>query len=262
MRRISLLGLVTLAVLAGNVGGDARATEPGATWTDPFTGMEFVWVPGGCFKMGNDAGSADEKPVHEVCVDDFWLGKYEVTQAQWGRVIGGGKEVHLARGARFPVEGISWEDTQTFIESLNPHNTGVYRLPTEAEWEYACRSGGKDETYCGGAEADSVAWHRNMRGDSFTTQPVGAKEANGFGIHDMSGNVGEWVSDWYKADFYAGSPKRNPKGPASGYSHVLRGGSWINLPPKIRATARAKGRTRSLKIKLIITGFRLVREPE
>ncbi|MCP4408103.1 MAG: SUMF1/EgtB/PvdO family nonheme iron enzyme, partial [Gammaproteobacteria bacterium] len=212
----------------------ARADE----WRDPVTGMEFAWVPEGCFQMGSNEGDSDEKPVHEVCVDGFWMGKYEVTQGQWEKIMGDNPS-KFKKGDHYPVEQVSWDDVQGFIKRLNAKGQGRFRLPTEAEWEYACRSGGKQEKYCGGNNVDRVAWYGKNSGRK--THPVGKKAANGLGLYDMSGNVWEWVSDWYNKNYYRNSPKNNPKGPSSGARRVLRGGGWYRYPTNVRAANRDGG---------------------
>jgi len=186
---------------------------------------EFVLVKGGCYRMGDTfgVGRPDELPVHEVCADDFYLGKYEVTQGQWQGVMGYNPAYHK-NGDEYPVEQVSWNDVQGFIQKLNDKTGQFYRLPTEAEWEYAARSGGKPEKYSGGGSVDAVAWYRSTSGGK--THPVGTKAPNGLGIHDMSGNVWEWVQDWYGSGYYGGSPRHNPKGPSSGTHRVARGGGW------------------------------------
>ncbi|MBU1206064.1 MAG: formylglycine-generating enzyme family protein [Proteobacteria bacterium] len=207
---------------------------------DPVTGMEFIFVKGGCFDMGDTFGDgeSDEKPVHQVCVNDFFLGVYEVTQTQWERVMGINPS-HFKKGGNYPVERVSWNDIQDFIGRLNRQGGRRYRLPTEAEWEYAARSGGKREKYAGassGSELNEYAWYNANAGGS--SQPVGQKKANGLGLHDMTGNVWEWVADWYGQDYYRNSPKNNPAGPSSGQFRVLRGGSWFNYPWSVRASYR------------------------
>ncbi len=162
------------------------------------TGMEFVAVNGGCFQMGDNFGDgmADrEKPVHEVCVSDFVIGKYEVTQGQWRKLMGSNPSKFNSCGDNCPVEQVSWNDVQQFIQRLNSQSGRNFRLPTEAEWEFAARSGGKHEKYSGGDNVDAVAWYGDNSGKM--THPVGQKQANGLGLYDMSGNVWEWVSDWY-----------------------------------------------------------------
>ncbi|MEK6535829.1 MAG: SUMF1/EgtB/PvdO family nonheme iron enzyme, partial [Thermodesulfobacteriota bacterium] len=218
---------------------------------------EFVFVKGGCYQMGDAFGGRrlDELPVHEVCVDDFYLGKYEVTQGQWQGVMGHNPAYHK-NGDEYPVEQVSWNDVQGFIRKLNDKTGQFYRLPTEAEWEYAARSGGKPEKYSGGADVDAVAWYRSTSGGK--THPAGTKAPNGLGIHDMSGNVWEWVQDWYDGGYYSGSPRDNPKGPLSGTHRVGRGGSWYNDATFCRSTSRYRY---APEIRDDFLGFRIVRTP-
>ncbi|MBF0108379.1 MAG: formylglycine-generating enzyme family protein [Magnetococcales bacterium] len=203
--------------------------------------MEFVQIPPGCFQMGSPKTDKDrdddEGPVHKVCVDAFWMGRYEVTQKQWKAVMGTNPSYFASCGDECPVEQVSWEDAQDFIRKLDKQQDGcTYRLPTEAEWEYACRSGGKNETYCGGNDVNRVAWDRTNSEN--TTYRVGGKAPNGLGLYDMSGNVWEWVSDWYDGKFYANSPRDNPKGPSSGSARVGRGGGWDSNPANVRSAYR------------------------
>jgi formylglycine-generating enzyme required for sulfatase activity len=192
--------------------------------------IEFVWIPGGCFVMGcgawlNDECRDDTKPAHKVCVDGFYIGKFEITQGQWQKVRGDNPAI-FKQGSNYPVEKISWEDTQDFIQKAGASQY-KYRLPTEAEWEYAARSGGKNEKYSGSNTIDSVAWYAgNSMGkiSGRTTHPVGTKEPNGLGVYDMSGNVWEWCQDWY--DEYDITKENNPTGPPSGWYRVTRGGGW------------------------------------
>ncbi|MDB4444681.1 PEGA domain-containing protein, partial [bacterium] len=165
----------------------SNAGRPSEVWRESVTGMEFVWVPGGCYEMGCGSWTSDcdgdEKPVHEVCVDGFWMGKYEVTQGQWKLVMGSNPS-HFKKGDNYPVELVSWNDAKGFKRKLSSMNRGKYtfRLPTEAEWEYACRSGGQPEEYAGGSDVDRVGWYLDNSGHS--THPVGTKTANGLGIYD------------------------------------------------------------------------------
>lgn len=207
----------------------------GKTWTDPTTGMEFVWVPRGCYQMGSNSGDDDEKPVHEVCVDGFWMGKYEVTQAEWKRVMGSNPAYF--KGERNPVEQVSWNDTQKFIKRLNAKGNGIFRLPTEAEWEYAARSGGKNEEYAGGNDVDRVAWYRSNSGKK--THSVGDKAPNGLGLYDMSGNVWEWCQDWYNKSAYSKHSRNNPIYSGGGDVRVMRGGSLVNVPGYVRSANRS-----------------------
>jgi sulfatase modifying factor 1 len=214
------------------------------TWKDPVTGMEFVFIKGGCFVMGDTFGDGDkdEKPVHQVCVDDFYLGKYEVTQGQWEKVMGNNPSYFKNCGGNCPVEQVSWNDVQEFISRLNQRSGKRYRLPVEAEWEYAARSGGKREKWSGTSsegELGQYAWYGGNSGSR--THPVGEKRPNGLGLYDMSGNVWEWCADWYGENYYQGSPRNNPKGPDNGSYRVLRGGAWLNDPRLVRAAIRTWG---------------------
>ena len=194
--------------------------------------FEMVYVQGGTFQMGATAEQGedawdDENPVHSVSLSDFHIGKHEVTQGLWEEVMGGNPSYNKA-GDNYPVESVSWEDCQRFIERLN-NRTGLhFRLPTEAEWEYAARGGRKSRGYkYSGSTYDlgSVAWYDGNSGNR--THPVGQKQANELGLYDMSGNVYEWCQDWKGT--YSNSSQWNPTGPVSGSLRVLRGGSrWLN----------------------------------
>jgi formylglycine-generating enzyme required for sulfatase activity len=210
-----------------------------ATFTEPVTGMQFIWVAGGCFQMGSNEGDDDEKPIHKVVVDGFWMGKYEVTQGQWLKIMGNNPS-RFKKGDDYPVENISWHDCQEFIRRINAKSRRKFRLPTEAEWEYACCSGGKAEKYSGGNDVDRVAWYYgNIEGH---THVVGRKAANGVGLYDMSGNVCEWCADWYGENYYLHCKRKNPCGPGSGLSRVNRGGSWYDFPWRVRSANRYGGR--------------------
>jgi formylglycine-generating enzyme required for sulfatase activity len=202
-------------------------------------------------------GEADEKPVHEVCVKDFYLGKYEVTQHQWEQVMGKNPAFQSGCGPDCPVENISFNTIQEFIGKLNDKKGAQLRLPTEAEWEYAARSGGKNEKWAGTsneAELTDYAWY-TVNSDT-STHPVGLKKPNGLGLFDMSGNVREWCLDWYAEDFYGSSPKDDPTGPADGQKRVLRGGIFADDARMVRTTSRANDVT---DVNDGDQGFRLVR---
>jgi len=218
----------------------ALSVPPAFAETDPASGMEFVRVEGGCYRMGDTfgEGDSDERPVHEVCVSGFRIAKHKVTQEQWERVMGNNPS-RFRKGGDYPVENVSWNDVQRFIERLNGMTGRKYRLPTEAEWEYAARSGGKDEKYAGTSsdhELDDFAWYfLNSRN---STHPVGRKKPNGLGLYDMTGIVWEWCSDWYGEKYYFHSPRQDPKGEPAGWYRVLRGGSWDTDARNVRAAAR------------------------
>jgi formylglycine-generating enzyme required for sulfatase activity len=173
---------------------------------------EMVVIPVGSFDMGSNNGGVSEKPVHRVTISQtFAIGKTEVTQGQWRAVMGNNPSVFADCGDTCPVDSVSWNDAQEFIQKLNAKTGKQYRLPTEAEWEYACYGGSHTE-YCGGNDINLVAWYRENSGSQ--THPVGKKQANSYGLYDMSGNVWEWMQDWFDNK--------------TQQSRVLRGGSFYN----------------------------------
>ncbi len=204
----------------------------------------WKYVQGGSFMMGSNAGDNDEKPIHEVSVSSFYISKYQVTQKEWQEVMGSNPSYF--KGDKLPVEKITWYDAieycnkRSIKEGLTPCYSGSganiscdwtangYRLPTEAEWEYAARGGKKSKgyQYSGSDDIKKVAWYDSNSGSK--THPVGEKQANELGIYDMSGNVWEWCWDWYSSDYYSKSPRSDPRGPSSGEKRVLRGGSWYS----------------------------------
>ena len=183
----------------------------------------LIFVKGGSFMMGSNEYER-EKPIHKVTVSDFYIGKYEVTQKEWQEIMGNNPSSF--KGDDLPVETVSWNDVQEYITKLNAKTGKKYRLPTEAEWEYAARGGNKSRnyTYSGSNSIDEVAWYSSNSGSK--THSVGTKRPNELGIYDMSGNVWEWCSDWYGVDYYKSSPEQNPKGASNGDMRLLRGGSW------------------------------------
>jgi formylglycine-generating enzyme required for sulfatase activity/tRNA A-37 threonylcarbamoyl transferase component Bud32 len=212
----------------------------------------FVQLPTGEFMMGGEQNS-DEKPVHKVRITKaFEMGKYEVTQSQWQAVMGNNPSSF--KGANLPVEQVSWNDVQEFIKKLNAKNDDyIYRLPTEAEWEYACRAGTIGD-YAG--NLDEMGWYN--KNSENKTHSIGEKKSNNWKLHDMYGNVWEWCSDWYDSKYYAKSPEVDPKGPDSGLTRVLRGGGLLNPAATCRSASRYND-TSSTRFYRI--GFRLVRTP-
>jgi formylglycine-generating enzyme required for sulfatase activity len=187
----------------------------------------MVYVQGGTFTMGvtSEQGSdaySDEKPAHQVTLSSFSIGRYEVTQEEWQAVMGSNPSNF--KGSRKPVEQVSWNDCKSFISKLNSITGKNFRMPTEAEWEFASRGGIKSQgyKYSGSNNLNSVAWYYDNSGNA--THVVGQKSPNELGIYDMSGNVWEWCSDWYGN--YSSSSQTNPTGSYSGSLRVLRGGSW------------------------------------
>jgi formylglycine-generating enzyme required for sulfatase activity len=203
--------------------------------------MEFVLIPAGTFMMGSPDSDPDafpiEKPVHQVTLSQaFYLGKYPVTQAQWEAVMG--TNPSQFKGADRPVENVSWDDVQAFMQKLSEREGGDhYRLPTEAQWEYACRAGSSTRYHFGddAAQLGNYAWY--YQNSDNQTHPVGQKQPNAWGLYDMHGNVWEWVQDWYGA--YTSNPVTDPISPTSGARRVFRGGDWGNAARYVRAANRS-----------------------
>ena len=244
--------------LAGRDGEHYRAAlrllnSAEAEKNNPIADMEFVRVPAGEFQMGStsEEASSDEQPVTRVRISRaFWLGRYEVTQAEWEAVMGSNPSGFDECGPDCPVENVSWNDVQEFIRRLNATvGEERYRLPTEAEWEYAARAETSGDRY---GNLDAIAWYDGNSGDR--PLPVGQKAPNAWGLHDMLGNVWEWVQDWHGG--YPGGAVTDPRGPGSGSVRVIRGSSWGNIAGHCRASIRFK---RSPGYRLSYLGFRLLR---
>jgi formylglycine-generating enzyme len=228
--------------------------------------IEMVFVKGGCYEMGDlfGDGGKDEKPVHKVCLDDFYIGKYEVKVGEYMEFVeetGGNKAEWQEKGNKnnintgsdnhynkigsaltsddHPIVGVSWKNAVVYAKWLSAKTGKNYRLPTEAEWEYAARSGGKKEKYAGtssNTEFDSYTWYyKNSNG---TTHSVGQKKPNGLGLYDMSGNVWEWCQNIYEDDAYSKHQHNNLINVRSDYYRVIRGGSWFNPQGRVRASDR------------------------
>lgn len=203
-----------------------RSVAPDA-FIEPATGMEFVLVPAGTFQMGDLYGDGwdNETPLREVSIERFYLARHPVTQGAWEKVMEENPSM-FRKGDSYPVEQVSWLDAAGFIQRLNglASGPGPFRLPTEAEWEYAARSGGRKELYAGGDDIDALAWYSENSDGS--TQPVGLKAPNGLGLFDMSGNVWEWCQDIYVPGAVVGrAAGRSAQRKGSG-DRVIRGGSW------------------------------------
>lgn len=219
--------------------------------------FKMIKVEGGTFTMGctNEQGgdcNDDESPAHRVTLSDYYMGETEVTQELWQAVMG--RNPSYFKGGSLPVEQVSWYDCQDFIRKLNQLTGEKFRLPTEAEWEYAARGGNKSRgyKYAGGNDIGSVGWYRD---NSRITHSVKTKQPNELGLYDMSGNVWEWCSDWYDKNYYGNSPQNNPQGPASGSVRVRRGGSWRNCAISCRGAKRNRS---TPGIRFDFVGFRLV----
>ena len=254
-----LVSLVCFQSISNNAyaSDTVQGAEPsaGTIWTEPKTGMEFVWAPSGCFQMGGD-GEVFEKPIHKVCLKGYWIGRYEVTQKQYQQIMGQ-NDSHF-QGLSNPVDRVNWHDATNFVQQMSTDTSIKIRLPSEAEWEYACRAGGKHDKYCGMDMPSKIGWFSGNSG--MATHPVGQLAANIWGLYDMSGNVWEWTQDCYHKQNYKGAPTDGSAWVSSEcVMHVSRGGAWNSTPDTLRASHRnfddAIGRDS-------INGFRVVRDAQ
>ncbi|MEO8593050.1 MAG: SUMF1/EgtB/PvdO family nonheme iron enzyme [Candidatus Solibacter sp.] len=226
----------------------------------PKPNIEFVPIPAGEFMMGCSPGddfcNSDENPRHTVrLTKSFEMSKYEVTQAQWTAVMGSYPS-HFYSRSDLPVDSVSWNDVQDFLTKMNARNDGYhYRLPTEAEWEYAARAVTAGPTY---GDLDAIAWDVNNSGSK--THQVGLKQPNAWGLYDMLGNLGEWCQDWYDSRYYSQGAITDPPGPSTGFYKVHRGGSWYRLGWTLRVSLRdTSAPVAGLDVKGNLVGFRCVR---
>jgi len=210
--------------------------------------LTMVGIPAGTFMMGSTNGASDETPVHQVTIcQDFQLGQTEVTKAQWEAVMGTtpwSGRTYVLDDPDSPAVYVSWNDAQAFIAALNKLAGETFRLPTEEEWEYACRAGSTTEYYFGDSPAnlsDYAWWMANTRevGEEYA-HIVAQLLPNGFGLYDMHGNVREWCNDWYSSSYSSSSPSVDPMGPEPGSFRVLRGGSWGNDAGQCRSADRLR----------------------
>jgi formylglycine-generating enzyme required for sulfatase activity len=259
----------------------APATKKARGFTEPYTGMGFVNVPGGCFTMGDTHGDGqgDEKPLHQVCLDSFSLGKHEVTNAQFRKFRpdhdSGIYEGNSLNGGNQPVTNVSWYDAAEFAKWLTAKTGRVFRLPTEAEWEYAARGGTGGRNYWG---EDTAVACRNANGADLTAKaqwpewtttdcndgykvssPAGSFQPNAYGLFDMMGNAWEWTNDWYDAWYYFDSPRNNPQGPSGGKLKIPRGGGWGNASECVRVADRNGF---DPEFTILFLGFRLASSAE
>lgn len=256
MKRI--LGLAVVLGLVGTLSIQAQDVKSGKEEViviDKGVKLEMVLIPAGKFRMGSpkkeNYRDGDEKQHEVTLTKPFYIGKYEITQEQW-EVVMGNNPSSKTKGAKLPVTDVSWNDCQEFIKKLNAKTDGGYRLPSEAEWEYACRAGTTTAYSFGNSQTKDAANYGNVPKASLKT--VGSYESNAFGLYDMHGNVQEWCEDW-KEDYPAGAVT-DPKGPANGIHRILRGGSF-NLAA---STARSADRRINLPTTLLhFVGFRLAK---
>jgi formylglycine-generating enzyme required for sulfatase activity len=237
------VGVLTTAGLPAQPQGEPRPGEVATIWISPGVVMQFAWCPPGTFLMGSlpdEAGRGEDESSHEVTLTrGFYLGVHPVTQAQWRTVMGNNPS--RAKAADHPVEMVSWDNCVDFCKRLRPLTGKGFRLPTEAEWEYACRAG-TDTDYHAGNGTDAlrkVGWcsYDDVQGSARGTQAVGQLQTNAWGLYDMHGNVWEWCRDWYGP--YEGEGK-DPLGPGFGHARVLRGGSWYYGPRFCRSARRVR----------------------
>ena len=225
-------------------------------YTSP-SGIEFILCPAGTFMMGSESGLDWEKPAHQVTITrPYYIAKYPVTQAQWKAVMGSEPSKFL--GKDYPVEMVSWDGAQAFIKKLNEtEGTTLYRLPTSAEWEYAARAGTETEYFWGddAGMLGEYAWYWDNSGA--ITHSVGKKKANPWGVHDIYGNVWEWVEDWHGA--YTAEARTDPRGPETGSERVTRGAGYTSFAKFFRSASRFHLAPGS---KANNVGFRLARSVE
>ena len=228
-------------------------SEPavGTSWFEPKTGLEFVWIPSGCFEMGTHEHE-DEEPVHTVCLHGFWMGRYEVSQGQYQQVMG----VNPSKYPRLSssVEQVSWNEVTDFAVKMTILTGKNISLPSESQWEYACRAGGAHEKYCAGnalpARLSTLEVHSKK-----SNNLSGLSRANDWGLFDMSSNVWEWTQDCYNGN-YKGAPQDGSAWKQGDCAYrVLRGGSWMYLPTYLRPANRLYGVDSS---RYSIVGFRVV----
>jgi len=201
--------------------------------------MDFVLIPAGTFQMGSDeyTGEGDESPIHKVIFTHaFYLGKYEVTQAQWTQLTG--TNPSRFKGPNLPVETVSWHDCQKFLALFREKTSHAASLPTESQWEYACRAGTTTPWSFGATDVQMNDFAWNGENSKATTHAVGTKKPNAWGLHDMAGNVWEWCSDCYQKRGYPTGETTDPQGPTTGDAYVSRGGAWGDNSSMIRSAVR------------------------
>jgi formylglycine-generating enzyme required for sulfatase activity len=252
--KYSLLWLLAITIAAGG------CVLTGLHWRQAVKGLDKARVDYIATKARYDAASDNEKPGHPVMLTKpFYIGKFAVTQEQYQQVIGNNPSNF--KGKDNPVEQVSWDDAQAFCKKLTKQTKQTVRLPSDAEWEYACRAGTTTTYHSGDAEADlaRVAWY-NANSNNLT-HPVGQKEANAFGLYDMHGNVWQWCEDWWDENYYANSPAEDPQGSAHGARRVLRGGSAGVIPVGCRSAFRFRRAPVDRYLNFGIFGFRVVVVP-
>ena len=251
--------LCSIAITAQAGGQKKAVAEPaaGTSWTEPQTGIEFVWVPNGCFDMGTKMGDADgelnERPLHQVCLKGFWMSRYEITQKQYKLVML--KNPSKSGGENYPVNAVNWNDARKFANELSINLGLKFALPSESQWEYACRAGGTHAKYCGDGLVNSFAWTGEEL-SSGAPHPVGQKKPNAWGLYDMSGNVWEWVQDCFSENYQAAPADGSASEAGKCERRVLRGGNyWEGVRAATRGSRGADDEG------LIGWGIRVIRLP-
>ncbi len=245
---------------------ESESLSAGDIMKDSPCNIEMVYIPEGKFIMGSDTGGDDEKPAHEVSLDSYYIGQNLISQKEWSAVMDSNRSE--VKGDSLPVTNVSWDEAQEFASKISEKTGFKYRLPTEAEWEYACRAGSTTKFYFGNdtLKLGDYAWYKDNSGREI--QPVGQKIPNDWGLYDMSGNVWEWCFDWWDPGYYARSPSKNPvneekylyKIPSTGegiYARVARSGCFVNTPRGLESAHRHGGKQED---GYYYIGFRLVRE--
>ncbi len=257
-KRLLILTLLFPALAFGQSPATAAKTPKDTVrkYKIPDLDIDMIFVQGGSFIMGQD-NLTERMPAHKVSVNSYYISQCKITQAQWQIVMGYNES--LFKGCdKCPVENVSWNAAQEFIKKLSRSTGAKYRLPTEAEWEYAAKGGAKSAhyKYSGSDMAGDVAWYL-PNGDG-KTHPVGSKKPNELGLYDMSGNLQEWCNDWYDKNYYSRSPTNNPLGPATGELKVVRGNDYQGTMEELEPASRShEGQYPDLRDNL--TGFRIVR---
>lgn len=225
--------------------------------------QDMISIPGGSYLMGSNDGEDDERPIHNVLLEPFLLCKYEVSMKQWYDVMGTkpwAGQKYIRDCDECPVVNVDWYEVRDFLRELNRHSAEKFRLPTEAEWEYACRANSTSRFSHGSSRIrlSNYAWFYDnaFKKNNMHAHPVGTRKPNKWGLYDMMGNVYEWCSDWYSRNYYNKSPVQTPQGPAYGSQKVVRGGDWARTDYFLRVASR---RYYSPHYKDVNVGFRLAK---
>ena len=260
-KKIAISSVVAMLIIVASVFTIRYISKLPPKWDGLTDKIEMVWVEGGTFKMGSPRkDDSDVSPMHTVNLDGYYISKYEITQEQYEWLMNDNPSENVGR--RHPVENVSWNDAQRFVNALNKKTGGNYSLPTEAQWEYAAKGGVKYEPektknimrYAGSRILGEVAWYNE---NCESTRPVGLKKPNQLGIYDMNGNVAEWCKDWYDEEYYKNSPMNNPCNAVNSYDEkVIRGFAYYDDKDDVSCIGRESGDYSDMKAHSV--GFRIV----